>query len=240
MNIFSRCCSSYTRLPINTSMGFSCSCSIVVLCTYATVVTAYLSTAHTFAELQFLEYWLILSIFITGIINMPLLLCKNKNEVHEIVFELKMLHAMYFGNALVHYGLLNTSQSAISTALITNLVHCCALLLLFVELTVLLGHIFNVYYSYRYVKTCFVIILSMCTVVTIIVAGGAIDFLCNNLLMTSFLSVAYLLTAIVWATRKEAAGSNLQRIQIAPFNDPPPSFATVEMEDFLKEKINVV
>lgn len=61
--------------------------------------------------------------------------------------------------------------------------------------------------------------------------------LCDNLLLTATISVAYMLTAIVWAARKEAAGSNLQRVQMMPpLNDPPPSFATVEMEDYLKTK----
>ena len=39
-----------------------------------------------------------------------------------------------------------------------------------------------------------------------------------------------------WAARKEAAGSNLQCVQVVPFNDPPPTFASVEMKDLLNAK----
>lgn len=242
MNLFNRCF-LYTRLSdeIRTRFPFAAMSYVnVTLCMYGAVVAGYLSAAFTFAELQFLQYWLLLSLFATGIINAPLLLQKNKTEAHEIVYELKMLHAMYFGNALVHYGVLNTAQSAVSAVLITNLIHCCALVLLFVELTVLLGHALNHFPDYRYVKSCFMMIMFLsASILIIILSAEALktEPLCDNLLLTATISVAYMLTAIVWAARKEAAGSNLQRVQMMPpLNDPPPSFATVEMEDYLKTK----
>nr|UIX56160.1 HycuOrf-32 hypothetical protein [Hyphantria cunea nucleopolyhedrovirus]UIX56306.1 HycuOrf-32 hypothetical protein [Hyphantria cunea nucleopolyhedrovirus] len=242
MNLFN-CCFKYTRLSDETKTRFpfaAMSYVNVALCTFGAVVAGYLSAAYSLADLQFLQYWLLMSLFVTGLINTPLLLQRDKTEAHEIVYELKMLHAMYFGNALVHYGVINTAQSAVSAVLIANLIHCCALALLFVELTVLLGHALHTYSDYRYVKSCFMMIMFLsASIIIIIFSSEAIknEPLCDNLLLAATVSVAYMLTAIVWAARKEAAGYNLQRVQIMPFNDPPPPFATVEMEDYLKTKI---
>ncbi|AHD25524.1 ac124 [Choristoneura murinana nucleopolyhedrovirus] len=242
MNLFKRC-SEYTRLTNETQTRFpfaAMSYVNVTLCAYGAVAAGYLSTVTTFAELQFLQYWFMLSLFITGLINMTLFLLKNKIESHEIVYELKMLHAMYFGNALMHYGVLNTEHSAVSAMLIANLVHCWALALLLVELTILLGHTLGTYSNYRYAKACFMIVLFISAAVTVITMGAngmKAAPLCDNLIMVALLTIAYLLTAIVWAARKEAAGSYLQRVQVVPFNDPPPPFATVEMDNFLKEKL---
>ncbi|AGR57072.1 hypothetical protein [Choristoneura rosaceana nucleopolyhedrovirus] len=240
MNLFTRCCKYTSETRIRFSFA-AMSYVNVTIYAYGVVIAGYLSTATTFAELQFLQFWLILSLFVTGVLNVTLLLRQITSEAHEIIYELKMLHAMYLGNALVHYGVINTEQSAVSAVLITNLVHCCALALLFVELTVLLGHALATYYDYRYAKAGFIVVLFVSSAVTYITVGAnSIKFrpLCDNLLMAALLSIAYLLTAIVWAVRKEAAGSNLQRVQMVPFNDPspPPSFATVEMEKLLKEK----
>ncbi|ABI13904.2 hypothetical protein AGNV_038 [Anticarsia gemmatalis nucleopolyhedrovirus] len=212
----------------------------VTLCSFGAVSTGFLSTARTFSELQFLQYWLLTSLFVTGIINLMLFLNRRRTEAHELVFELKMLHSMYFGNALVHYALLRTSQSAVSNMLINNLLHCCALGLLLAELIVLLGHTLGTYSDYRYAKMCFLIIFFVFGALTAGLLGAdnmATAPLCNDLLMVSFLTTAYILTAIVWAVRKEAAGSALQHVQVMPFNDPPPPFASVEMEDFVKTKV---
>ncbi|AKR14111.1 hypothetical protein [Dasychira pudibunda nucleopolyhedrovirus] len=241
MNVFKRC-SGYIRLSNETRARFpfaAMSYVNVTLCAFGAVVAGYLSAANTFVELQFLQYWLMLSLFVTGLINATLFLRQGKTEAHEIVYELKMLHAMYFANALVHHGLLATERSAVSAVLVANLVHCCALVLLFVELTVLLGHALGTYSDYRYAKACYMLALFVSAAVAVITVGASgmkSAPLCDNLLVAVVLSIAYLLVAIVWAARKEAAGPNLQRVQVVPFNDPPPSFASVEM-DLLNAKI---
>ncbi|AFY62840.1 hypothetical protein [Samia ricini nucleopolyhedrovirus] len=242
MNLL-KCCSRYTRISSPGTTQFPVdvmSYVTVTLCAFGAVATSFLSTTTTFSELQFLQYWVIISLFLGGLINLTLLLHQRRTEAHELVFELKMLHAMYFGNALVHHALLRTSQSAVSNMLINNLMHCCALGLLFVELIVLLGHTLGTYSDYRYAKMCFVIIFFVFGALAAGLLGAdgmATAPLCNDLLMVSFLTTAYLLTAVVWAARKEAAGAALQHVQIMPFNDPPPPFASVEMEDFIKTKV---
>ncbi|AAP29895.1 unknown [Choristoneura fumiferana multiple nucleopolyhedrovirus] len=203
MNLFNRC-SEYIRLSSDTRTQFSLAAMSyvnVTLCAYGAVVAGYLSTVNTFAELQFLQYWFMLSLFITGLFNVTLFLHRKKTEAHEIVYELKMLHAMFFGNALMHYGVLNTEQSAVSAVLIANLVHCWALALLFVELIVLLGHTLGTYSNYRYAKACFIVVLFISAAVTLITMGAnglKTAPLCDNLPMIALLGIAYLLTAIVW------------------------------------------
>lgn len=234
MNVFKRC-SKYTRLSNATVMRFPfvvMSYATVTLCVYGTIVAGYLFMATSFLEMRFLQYWLILSLIINGFINMSLFLHRNKIESHEIVYELKMLHAMYFGNALLHYNMTDTEQVSM---LITNLVHCCGLALLFVELVVLLGHALGIYSDYRYVKVCYLLIMFMIVVIIVMTGGSNVKTapICDDLIMAALLSVTYLLIAIVWATRKEIA--NLQ--QTVLFNEPPPPFTTMEMEDFSKVKV---
>ncbi|QBC76014.1 nesp035 [Neophasia sp. alphabaculovirus] len=242
MNLFKRC-SQYTRIPSTVKTRFPVdvmSYVTVTLCAFGAVATGFLSTAKTFSELQFLQYWIITSLFVGGLINLTLFLHRRRTEAHELVFELKMLHSMYFGNTLVHHALLRTSQSAVSNMLVNNLLHCCALGLLLAELIVLLGHTLGSYSDYRYAKMCFVIIFFVFGALNAGLLGAdnmATAPLCNDLLMVSFLTTAYMLTAIVWAARKEAAGPVLKNVQIMPFNDPPPPFASVEMEDFVKTKV---
>ena len=213
---------------------------IVTLCAFGAVSTGFLSTARTFSELQFLQYWMLTSLFVIGVINLPLFLHRRRTEAHELVFELMMLLAMYFGNALVHHALLRTSQSAVSNMLVNNLLHCYALGLLLVELIVLLGHTLGTYSDYRYAKMCFEIIFFVFgALITGLLGADNLTTapLCNDLLMVSFLTTAYMMTAIVWAARKEATNSALKNVQVVPFNDPPPPFASVEMEDFVKTKV---
>jgi hypothetical protein len=234
--------SRYTRLSDEAKMKFPIgviSYVNVTLCVYGVVVAGYMSTSTTFNELIFLQYWLLMSLFMTGLLNVTLIWHRSKNEAHEIVYELKMIHAMFFGNALIHY-LINTSQSAVSNVLINNLVHCCALALMLVELTVLLGHSLDIYSNYHYAKACFLIVMFVAAAAAILVMGATSlknMLLCDNLLMAALLSSTYLLMAIVWAVRKKTAVFNLQRDQIMAFNKPPPTFATVEMENMLKNKV---
>ncbi|AAQ91698.1 unknown [Choristoneura fumiferana DEF multiple nucleopolyhedrovirus] len=243
MNLFKRC-SQYTRIPSTIKTQFSVDVMSYVTVTlvrrFGAVATGFLSTGRTFFELQFLQYWIITSLFVGGLTNLTLFCTDAEPRRTNLSFELKMLHAMYFGNALVHHALLRTSQSAVSNMLVNNLLHCCALGLLLAELIVLLGHTLGSYSDYRYAKMCFVIIFFVFGALSAGLLGAdnmATAPLCNDLLMVSFLITAYMLTAIVWAARKEAAGSVLKNVQLMPFNDPPPPFAFVEMEDFVKTKV---
>ncbi|QDL57026.1 hypothetical protein QKQ66_gp042 [Dione juno nucleopolyhedrovirus] len=249
MNVFRRCC-QYTRLS-NASVAVTqfslvnMSLINVTLCVYGIIVAAYLSTTtNIFEEIQFLQYWLMLSLLISGHINVPLCFKQNKTEADEVVYELKMLHAMYLANVLVRYGVINTAHSALSASLIVNLVHCCGLVLLLVELIVLLQHTLGTYSDYRYAKACFMLMVFVAAGITIVLMNANrlnFDFVYNNsFVIMVMLSFGYLSTAIVWAVRKEIANSNLQRVQVASaFTDPPPSFAAVEMQDLLKINPNV-
>ncbi|AAK85672.1 hypothetical protein [Epiphyas postvittana nucleopolyhedrovirus] len=232
--------SQYTRLPAAPQISLAVMSYVnVTLCAYGAIVAAYLSTATSFVELQFLEYWVMLSLLINGLINVTLFLRQSKTEAHEIVYELKMLHAMYFSSALVNLAIIDTAQSAASAVLVNNLIHCLALFLLFVELTVLLGHTLGTYANYRYTKACYLVVLLVTAAVTIIILTAEnvkSSPLCNDLLMASFLTAAFMVIAVVWAVRKEAAGSVLQRVQLTSLYDPPPSFTNVKMEDMLKNK----
>ncbi|AGA16273.1 hypothetical protein [Thysanoplusia orichalcea nucleopolyhedrovirus] len=251
MTLFA-CCTKYTRLSADTKVKFpyvALSYINVTLCAYTAMAVGYLTTFNEYNNLKYLQYWLLLSFLMSVLINGPTLYTMSKTktkstEAHEIVFEMKLFHAMYFGNVLLNYVVFLDDQMAPNFVFVNNLIHCCVLFVMFVELLILLGDTMGTYTDYQYVKSCYMIIVFVLTMSTSVIMGLEClktKLVENSLLFGAFVCAMYIVIAIMWSLKNNMTShyiSNLQNIQIVPFsyNDPPPPFSTIVMEDLKNKK----
>ncbi|ABE68507.1 unknown [Plutella xylostella multiple nucleopolyhedrovirus] len=247
MGLFA-CCTKYTRLSTDTKMKFpyvALSYINVTLCTYTAMLVGYMVTFNDSSELKYLQYWLLLSFLMSVVLNAPTLWTMLKTtEAHEVIYEMKLFHAMYFSNVLLNYVVFLDNQMGTNFVFVNNLIHCCVLFMIFVELLILLGHTMGTYTDYQYVKSCYMVILFVSVMSVTIVMGleclktKLID---NSLMFNAFVCALYIVIAIMWSLKNNLTNfhvSNLQNIQVVPFsyNDPPPPFSNIVIDDIKNKK----
>nr|QXI73297.1 AC124 [Bombyx mori nucleopolyhedrovirus] len=244
MGLFT-CCTKYTRLSTDTKMKFpyaALSYINVTLCTYTAMLVGYMAT---FNEFEYLQYWFLLSFLMSVALNAPTLWTAFKTtEAHEVIYEMKLFQAMYFSNVLLNYVVFSDNQMGTNFVFVNNLIHCCVLFMIFLELLILLGHTMGAYTDYRYAKSCYMVILFVSVMSFTIVMGleclktKLVD---SSLMFNSFMCALYIMIATVWSLKNNLASfyaSNLQSIQVVPFsyNDPPPPFSNIVMDDIKNKK----
>ncbi|USC25959.1 hypothetical protein [Palpita vitrealis nucleopolyhedrovirus] len=243
----SACCSKYTRLA-NVTKKFkfpynALSYINVTLCVYTVMLLGYMLTFNNEASYTYLQYYITLSVLMLGTLNLPTLWSLIKsNEAHEIIYEMKLFHAMCFSNIIVNYFAFSGNKMIENYVFVNNLIHVCMAVFVFVELLVLLGHTMNVYIDYQLVKTSYVMIMFVIFVIVSIIArleclkSKLFD---NSLTFNVLLCALYIVIGIVWSLKQnliDHCEKMFKNVRVVPFivDDPPPPFSTLEMNDIIK------
>ncbi|ABL76045.1 Mv-ORF93 peptide [Maruca vitrata nucleopolyhedrovirus] len=242
MDLFARC-KKYTRLSTDTKRDFpyvALSYINVTLCTYVAMLIGYLLTFDNSSDLKYLQYWLLLSFLMSTMINAPTLWTILKTtEAHEVIYEMKLFHAMYFSNMLLNYVVFLDNQMITNFVFVNNLIHCCVIFMIFVELFILFGNTMGTYTDYQYVKSCYIVVLFVSTMSVTIVMGLQClktKLIENGFMFNVLVCALYIVVAIIWSLKNSYYVSNLQNIKVIPFsdNDPPPIFSNIVMDEIKK------
>ncbi|AOT85505.1 cyun35 [Cyclophragma undans nucleopolyhedrovirus] len=255
------CCSRYTRLSNNDKR---CNFSLAVvsyinatLCTYATMVVCYMLTFSDHNASIYLQYWLMLSLLLNAVFNMPVIWWPKHDESDEIIYQLKLYHSLFLANIILQSAVFSDHQSTRPNCdFVNGLIHCYVAYVTVVEVLILLGHTMGTYTDYRYVKSCYMLVSFVCVATAaIFVDLSALKGVQINITFSVILSILYLILAVLWSLKNSVDqrdghyyNANLQSVKIIPpfvyINQPPPSasspppppFSSVEMTNF-KNKI---
>jgi hypothetical protein len=204
---------------------------------YSFIIVLYLSVLLDKEEsIPYFQYWLLLSFSCNMLLNVPFMCGPLKNivqEVDQVMYEFKMIHAMYFSNVLLAYVVYFDNPVA-NYIMLDNAIYVLIILILLMELVILFGATLNVYKNYTYVKSMHMI--GACLFVPILSflftkMETIQTHLLNNLLSSVFFCVTFFVIAIFWNIQeKKTAKKSLQMIPLIPLGTAPPSYTSIQIE----------
>ncbi|UZE89715.1 hypothetical protein [Parapoynx stagnalis nucleopolyhedrovirus] len=204
----------------------------VTVFSYSFIFVLYLSPLLDKEEfIQYFQYWLLMSFSFNMLLNAPFMCGPLKNiieEVDQVLYEFRMIHAMYFSNVLVTYVVYFNNPIA-NFVILDNAIYALIILLLLMEFLVLFGATLGVYKNYTYVKSMHLIgaCLFLPVLSFLFTKMETIQTqLLNNLLSSVFFCVTFFVIAIFWNLQeKKRTEKNLQ--PLIPFENPPPSYTSI-------------